>query len=268
MIYVVQARAAPDAADARPRHPVRVGVSQGQMQPQRFTVSFYLTAMLFIVFDIEIVFLYPLAVQLHALGWFGFVELAFFVLILPSRTSSSGARAPSSGRRLRRADHAPARLRPAVGAAALADEGALPVRGGARRRGARARARADDAGEGRALGADEVDVAGHVRPRVLRDRDDVDRLLALRPRALRDGGVPLVAAPGRPAHRLGPRRAQDGRAAAPDLRPDARAEVGHRDGRLRELRRDVQQLHRSSRASTASSPSTSTSPSARRGRRR
>ena len=33
---------------------------------QRFTVSFYLTAMLFIVFDIEIVFLYPLAVVLHA----------------------------------------------------------------------------------------------------------------------------------------------------------------------------------------------------------
>ncbi|MES1246661.1 MAG: NADH-quinone oxidoreductase subunit A [Actinomycetota bacterium] len=62
--------------------PFESGVSQGQMKPQRFTVSFYLTAMLFIVFDIEIVFLYPLAVQLNALGWFGFVELAFFVLIL------------------------------------------------------------------------------------------------------------------------------------------------------------------------------------------
>jgi NADH-quinone oxidoreductase subunit A len=62
--------------------PFESGVSQGQMKPQRFTVSFYLTAMLFIVFDIEIVFLYPLAVQLHALGWFGFVEFAFFVLIL------------------------------------------------------------------------------------------------------------------------------------------------------------------------------------------
>ena len=62
--------------------PFESGVSQGQMRAQRFTVSFYLTAMLFIVFDIEIVFLYPLAVQLHALGWFGFVEFAFFVLIL------------------------------------------------------------------------------------------------------------------------------------------------------------------------------------------
>src|SRR3954453_9926735 len=62
--------------------PFESGVSEGQMRPQRFTVSFYLTAMLFIVFDIEIVFLFPLAVQLHALGWFGFSEFAFFVLIL------------------------------------------------------------------------------------------------------------------------------------------------------------------------------------------
>jgi NADH-quinone oxidoreductase subunit A len=62
--------------------PFESGVSTGQLPHQRFTVSFYLTAMLFIVFDIEIVFLYPLAVQLHALGWFGFVEFAFFILIL------------------------------------------------------------------------------------------------------------------------------------------------------------------------------------------
>jgi NADH-quinone oxidoreductase subunit A len=62
--------------------PYESGVSRGQMAPQRFTVSFYLVAMLFIVFDIEIVFLYPLAVQLHALGWFGFTEFGFFILIL------------------------------------------------------------------------------------------------------------------------------------------------------------------------------------------
>ncbi|MFN2628596.1 MAG: NADH-quinone oxidoreductase subunit A [Gaiellaceae bacterium] len=62
--------------------PFESGVSTGAMRQQRFTVSFYLTAMLFIVFDIEIVFLYPLAVILHRLGWFGFSEFAFFVLIL------------------------------------------------------------------------------------------------------------------------------------------------------------------------------------------
>jgi NADH-quinone oxidoreductase subunit A len=45
-------------------------------------VSFYLTAMLFIVFDIEIVFLYPLAVVLDELAWYGFAELIVFIGIL------------------------------------------------------------------------------------------------------------------------------------------------------------------------------------------
>ena len=62
--------------------PFESGVSTGPPPQQRFTISFYLTAMLFIVFDIEIVFLYPLAVQLDALGWFGFVEFVFFLAIL------------------------------------------------------------------------------------------------------------------------------------------------------------------------------------------
>ena len=63
--------------------PFESGVSQGApSQQRRFTVSFYLTAMLFILFDIEIVFLYPLAVQLNALGWFGLVEFLVFVGIL------------------------------------------------------------------------------------------------------------------------------------------------------------------------------------------
>ena len=63
--------------------PFESGVSQGPPQRQRFTVSFYLTAMLFILFDIEIVFLYPLAVILHLLSWFGFLEfLAFLVILL------------------------------------------------------------------------------------------------------------------------------------------------------------------------------------------
>jgi len=62
--------------------PFESGVSRGPLPEQRFTVSFYLTAMLFIVFDIEIVFLYPLAVILDQLAWFGFVELVVFVAIL------------------------------------------------------------------------------------------------------------------------------------------------------------------------------------------
>jgi len=62
--------------------PFESGVSAGAPKEQRFTISFYLTAMLFIVFDIEIVFLYPLAVILHQLAWFGFLELLVFVVIL------------------------------------------------------------------------------------------------------------------------------------------------------------------------------------------
>ena len=62
------------------RIPFESGVSQGQMRAQRFTVSFYLTAMLFIVFDIEIVFLYPWAVTFNKLGAFGLVEMVAFVV--------------------------------------------------------------------------------------------------------------------------------------------------------------------------------------------
>ena len=45
----------------------------------RFPVKYYITAMLFIVFDIEIVFLYPWAVRFDALGFFGLVEMVIFI---------------------------------------------------------------------------------------------------------------------------------------------------------------------------------------------
>jgi NADH-quinone oxidoreductase subunit A len=48
----------------------------------RFTVHFYLTALLFLVFDVEVVFLYPWAVELRKLGMFGFVEALVFIAIL------------------------------------------------------------------------------------------------------------------------------------------------------------------------------------------
>jgi NADH-quinone oxidoreductase subunit A len=46
----------------------------------RFPVKYYITAMLFIVFDIEIVFLYPWAVHFDAMGMFGLVEMVLFIL--------------------------------------------------------------------------------------------------------------------------------------------------------------------------------------------
>ena len=46
----------------------------------RFPVRYYITAMLFIVFDIEIVFLYPLAVAFDAMGTFALVEMVLFIV--------------------------------------------------------------------------------------------------------------------------------------------------------------------------------------------
>ena len=48
----------------------------------RFSVRFYLTAILFLVFDVEVVFLYPWAVELRQLGMFGFVEVLVYIGIL------------------------------------------------------------------------------------------------------------------------------------------------------------------------------------------
>ncbi len=49
---------------------------------QRFAVKFYVVALLFIVFDVEAVFLYPWAVNFKALGWFGYATMAFFASTL------------------------------------------------------------------------------------------------------------------------------------------------------------------------------------------
>jgi NADH-quinone oxidoreductase subunit A len=46
----------------------------------RFPVKYYITAMLFIVFDIEIIFLYPWAVQFDAMQLFGLVEMVIFIV--------------------------------------------------------------------------------------------------------------------------------------------------------------------------------------------
>jgi NADH-quinone oxidoreductase subunit A len=49
---------------------------------QRFAVKFYVVALLFIVFDVETVFLYPWTVNFKALGWFGYAEVLVFAVTL------------------------------------------------------------------------------------------------------------------------------------------------------------------------------------------
>ena len=62
--------------------PFESGILTTQPARQRFSIDFYLTAMLFIVFDIELAFLYPLAVVLRDFGTVAVVELVVFMAIL------------------------------------------------------------------------------------------------------------------------------------------------------------------------------------------
>jgi NADH-quinone oxidoreductase subunit A len=62
--------------------PYECGLPSEIRQGFRFGISFYLIAMLFILFDIETIFLYPVAVQLRAFGTFAMVEIVVFVALL------------------------------------------------------------------------------------------------------------------------------------------------------------------------------------------
>jgi NADH-quinone oxidoreductase subunit A len=62
--------------------PYECGLPSEVTKSFRFGISFYLIAMLFILFDIEVVFLYPVALQLDALGTFALVETIIFIVLL------------------------------------------------------------------------------------------------------------------------------------------------------------------------------------------
>ena len=51
-------------------------------QPNRISVQFYLIALLFILFDVEIIFMFPWAIDFKILGWFGFTEMILFIVLL------------------------------------------------------------------------------------------------------------------------------------------------------------------------------------------
>ena len=59
--------------------PYECGIVPEYEPPQRFPVRFYVIAMLFIIFDIETIFLFPWAVTFRQLGLFGLVEMAIFI---------------------------------------------------------------------------------------------------------------------------------------------------------------------------------------------
>jgi NADH-quinone oxidoreductase subunit A len=62
--------------------PYECGLPSEVQRTFRFGVSFYLIAMLFILFDIEVIFLFPVAIQLRSFGTFALIELSVFIALL------------------------------------------------------------------------------------------------------------------------------------------------------------------------------------------
>ena len=79
--------------------PYECGIVPDREPPTRFPVRFYLVAMIFIIFDIEIVFLYPFAVIFKQLHTFGLVEvLVFAVVVLVSSAMLAPRKKPSAAK--------------------------------------------------------------------------------------------------------------------------------------------------------------------------
>ena len=58
------------------------GIEAASNSRGRYTVRFYIISILFVIFDVETVFLFPWAVRYRQLGWFGFLEISVFLVIL------------------------------------------------------------------------------------------------------------------------------------------------------------------------------------------
>ena len=58
------------------------GIKAASNARGRYTVRFYIVAILFVIFDVETIFLFPWAVRYKSLGWFGVAEVAVFLAIL------------------------------------------------------------------------------------------------------------------------------------------------------------------------------------------
>ncbi|MFV0437123.1 MAG: NADH-quinone oxidoreductase subunit A [Desulfopila sp.] len=82
-IMLITAVLGPRAGGVAKNEPYESGIKNVVgLADQKFSVKFYLIAILFLIFDIEAVFMYPWAVSLRELGMFGFWEMVVFILLL------------------------------------------------------------------------------------------------------------------------------------------------------------------------------------------
>ena len=72
----------PKAPNPVKAQPFECGKDPIALPAGRIPIHFYVVAMLFVVFDVELVFLFPWAVLAKELGWFGLLEMGFFLLIV------------------------------------------------------------------------------------------------------------------------------------------------------------------------------------------
>jgi NADH-quinone oxidoreductase subunit A len=80
---VVSSRLGPSRPNPTKRAAYESGIiPQHKLGGIRFSVQFYLVAMLFIIFDVEAVFLHPWATVVRDLGWYGLAVMGVFVLLL------------------------------------------------------------------------------------------------------------------------------------------------------------------------------------------
>ncbi len=72
----------PNRPDTEKLSPYECGFEAFEDARMKFDVRYYLVAILFILFDLEIAFLFPWAIVLNEIGWFGFIAMMIFLTIL------------------------------------------------------------------------------------------------------------------------------------------------------------------------------------------
>ncbi len=72
----------PHRPDSAKRSPYECGFEAFEDARMKFDIRYYLVAILFIIFDLEIAFLFPWAVALDSIGWFGFLAMMLFLGLL------------------------------------------------------------------------------------------------------------------------------------------------------------------------------------------
>ena len=82
LMVFIASRTGPDKPTATKHLPFECGVDPTGNPRQRFSIKYFLVALLFLIFDVEAIFIYPWAVIFRKLGLFGFIEMAVFLMML------------------------------------------------------------------------------------------------------------------------------------------------------------------------------------------